>query len=412
MRTDSILVIPYADGIGDFVNMQPLLAAARRRFPEAAFTVAASEHGKLLINDPNIEVATPSALKLEPGRLAIVRPLLPQTLLAWMAGPVFDRELGPFDLVINFFYAWERGMDFRTYWTPQVPPLPGAVHTLDFLADALERELDVVITPTQRKPRLVLRPSAVKWASRFWIEHDLEDARVVGLVPFTNMRIKRWPLHNWLRLDADLRSRGLRTLLFCDRPDGPLQQALGCAGQDPTAGRTAGGGAIPVYTSLDNVAGLLARCDLVVGVDTGLLHMAGALGVPWVGLFGPTNPDVTGPYDRSRGIALVAPFPKEPSCAGCWKHFKYENDRCLTFLPSNGSCMSYLQEPEVLAACLQMLDRGTALPGVPGAGLPDYAARQPDVGFAGTFAEPVSAGPPAYFEHPSCEFCVPPAYRP
>jgi ADP-heptose:LPS heptosyltransferase len=50
-----------------------------------------------------------------------------------------------------------------------------------------------------------------------------------------------------------------------------------------------------VHASLDRVAALLDRCDLVVGVDTGLLHMAGALGAPWVGLFGPTNPDVTGP---------------------------------------------------------------------------------------------------------------------
>jgi ADP-heptose:LPS heptosyltransferase len=351
MRTDTILVIPYADGIGDFVNIQPLLAALRRRFPEAEFTVAASEHGNFLINDPAIEVATPSGLSYEPGRLAVaLRPLLPQRLLAWVAGPLFDRELGPFDLVINFFYAWERGMDFRTYWTPQVPPLPGAVHTLDFLADELERELELVITPEQRKPRLMVRPSASKWASRFWVEHDLEGTKVVGLVPSTNMRIKRWPLRNWVRLDAHLREWGCRTLLFCNEPDGHLQHAFMQAGSE----------AIPVCTTLDNVAGLLARCDLVVGVDTGLLHMAGAVGARWVGLFGPTNPDVTGPYDRSGGVALVAPFVKRPTCAGCWKHFKYESDKCLTFpesLPGTpASCMSYLKEDEVLAACHSMLE--------------------------------------------------------
>ena len=124
MRTDSVLVIPFADGIGDFINVQPLLAALKRAFPRAAFTVAASEHGNQLINDPTIEVVKPSGFDYEPGRLAIaLRPLLPQTLLAWMAGPTFDRELGPFDLVINFFYAWERGMDFKTWrMTPMVAP--------------------------------------------------------------------------------------------------------------------------------------------------------------------------------------------------------------------------------------------------------------------------------------------------
>jgi ADP-heptose:LPS heptosyltransferase len=344
MRTDSILVIPFADGIGDFINVQPLLTALKRSFPEAGFTVAASEHGNQLINDPNIEVVKPAGFNYEPGRLAIaLRPLLPQKLLAWMTGPMFDRELGPFDLVINFFYAWEKGMAFKTYWTPQVPPVPGAQHSLDHLADEIERQLDITITKEQRQPRLVLRPSALRWASRFWTEHDLEEERVVGLVPSSNMAIKRWPMQKWLQLDEHLREMGLKTLLFCDKQDSAQERAFARAGST----------ALPVYTQLDNVAGLLARCDLVVGVDTGLLHMAGALDIPWVGLFGPTNPVVTGPYNTSGGIGLVAPFMKEATCGSCWKHFKYEDDTCRTLL--HGSCMQYLEEADVLASCVEML---------------------------------------------------------
>lgn len=346
MRTESILVIPFADGIGDFINVQPLLAALKRRFPDSELAVAASEHGNQLINDPTIEVLKPSGFNYEPGRMAIaLRPLLPQKLLAWMAGPLFDRELGPFDLVINFFYAWERGMNFRTYWTPQVPLVPGAVHSLDFLADELGEALDFTIPLEQRKPRLVLRPASRLWASRFWSEHSLDGRKVVGLVPSTNMDIKRWPVQNWLKLDAHLRASGYRTLLFCDEPNSPVEQAFARSGSD----------AVPVFTTLDNVAGVLDLCNLVAGVDTGLLHMAGALDVPWVGLFGPTNPEVTGPYDRSNGISVVAPFAKEPSCGGCWKHFKYEDDSCRTL--STGSCMSYLAEETVLRACQDLLDQ-------------------------------------------------------
>ena len=356
MRTDTILVIPFADGIGDFINVQPLLAALKRRFPEAAFTVAASEHGNQLINDPTVEVVKPSGFDYEPGRMAIaLRPLLPQTLMAWMAGPVFDRELGPFDLVVNFFYAWERTMNFRQYWTPQVPLVPGAVHSLDCLADEIERQVGVPIPAEQRKPYLLVRPTAQRLAARFWEENSLGGERVVGLVPSTNMMIKRWTLNGWLQLDAHLREQGYRTLLFCDRPNSSTQRAFANAGSP----------ALPVYTSLDNVAGLLNRCDLVVGVDTGLLHMAGAMDVPWVGLFGPTNPEVTGPYDRSNGVSLVAPFVKEPTCGACWKHFKYEDDSCRTL--DMGSCMQYLPEESVLRACLQMLERGRGrrVPAVP-----------------------------------------------
>lgn len=353
MRAETILVIPFADGIGDFINVQPLVASLKRRFPEATFTVAASEHGNLLVNDPSVDVVKPSGFNYEPGRMAIaLRPLLPQKLLAWIAGPTFDRELGPFDMVINFFYAWEKGMDFRAYWTPQVPAVGGAVHSLDFLADEIEKQLNLRITPEQRKPRLIVRPAASLYASRFWIEHELDTQKVVALVPSTNMVIKRWTLGGWLKLDARLRESGYRTLLFSDSKSSSVQRAFEAAGST----------AIPVQTSLDNVAGILARCDLTVGVDTGLLHMAGAVDTPWVGLFGPTNPEVTGPYDRSKGIGLVAPFVKEASCGGCWKHFKYEDDTCRTL--QHSSCMSYLEERDVLAACTQMLNRERAIPPV------------------------------------------------
>jgi ADP-heptose:LPS heptosyltransferase len=353
MRADTILVIPFADGIGDFINAQPLIAALKRRFPRAAFTVAASEHGNRLLNDPTVEVVKPSSLGHKPRKVAVaLRPLLPQKLLAWMAGPAFDRELGPFDLVINFFFAWERGMDFQKYWTPQIPLLPGAVHSLDYLADEIERQLGISITPEQRRPRLVLRPTSVRWAEGAWAEHGLEGERVVGLVPSSNMIIKRWPIAGWLALDRHLREEGCRTVLFCDREQSSVQRAF----------EEAGSGAVPVFTTLDNVAAALARCDLVVGVDTGLLHMAAALGVPWVGLFGPTNPEMTGPYDRAGGTALVAPFEKLPTCEGCWKHFKYQDDRCRTL--GEGSCLGSLGQEAVIRACIGLLDTPKKEPAV------------------------------------------------
>jgi ADP-heptose:LPS heptosyltransferase len=97
------------------------------------------------------------------------------------------------------------------------------------------------------------------------------------------------------------------------------------------------------------MAALLARCRLAVGVDTGLLHIAAAVGTRYVGLFGPTNPHVTGPYDRSLGTALVAPFPKSDTCAGCWRQFKYIDDHCRTI--PGGSCTGALQVEVVIDAC-------------------------------------------------------------
>ncbi|HMA33063.1 MAG TPA: glycosyltransferase family 9 protein [Chloroflexia bacterium] len=361
MLIQSVLVIPFADGIGDFINMQPLLAAIRAHFPEAEISVAVSEHGNLLCNDSAIRPVKPSWFNHEPGKATInLRWLLPQTALAWFAGPIFEYELGPFDLVVNCFFAWERAMDFRRTWTPQVPPAPEVVHSLDCLADELERELSITIAPEARKPHLVLRPEAQAEAARFLAEHGLaNDAPLVALVPGTNMAIKRWPLAHWLELDSRLRAArpDVRTLLFCDRPldRSSVATAFACAGSP----------AVPCYAPLDQVAALLARCRLTVSVDTGLLHMAGALNIPWIGLFGPTNPDVTGPYDPSWGEALIAPFRKPATCAACWKQaFKYEDDRCRTL--DRGSCMNKLAVSPVLHAVLRRLRLPHQVPVQPG----------------------------------------------
>jgi ADP-heptose:LPS heptosyltransferase len=384
LRTESILVIPFADGIGDFVNVQPLLAALRRKFPQARVHVAASGHGSYLVNDPEIQVVSPKTLDHSPTPMQIkLRRFLPQTVLAWCAGPVLDLELGPFDLVINLFYAWERAMDFRRTWTPQVPAQPNVVHTIDCLAEELERELNIRLPLAERKPYLLLRPEAQDKAAQFWAAHQVgATGPVVALVPVSNMVIKRWPADRWLALDRQLREAqpGLQTLLFCDSPVEENSMARRFA--------AAGSPALPIYQPLDEVAALLARCDLVIGVDTGLLHIAAALDTPWLGLFGPTNPAATGPYDISRGQALVAPYRKPASCGSCWKHFKYEDDRCRT-LTTADSCMSKLAvEPVVQAAQRLLVYPAPAYP-APVAPLPRWAPSAVPVEFgAGVFQHP------------------------
>ncbi len=48
--------------------------------------------------------------------------------------------------------------------------------------------------------------------------------------------------------------------------------------------------------SLVEVSALLTRCDLLVSVDSGLMHLASSLGVPVLAIFGPTDPARSGPF--------------------------------------------------------------------------------------------------------------------
>lgn len=344
----TILLVPFADGIGDFVNMLPIVEAVRARYPDARLTVAASGHARQLLPDDAVVVATPSWLRRGPTRpFVALRWLVSQRLVATASTLGLRGELGRFDLTINLFRTWEHGMAFARDWTPQVPARPGAIHTLDYLAEQLGA-WDLELPPARRFPRLASTPDARARTATEWERLGLTGAPVVGLVPASNMAIKQWPLDSWVRLNDVLQRRGLRTVVFLPDPMHPCARLLELAGRPPA----------PFVGDLSQVAAGLERCRLVVGVDTGLLHMAAALGTPYVGLFGPTNPDVTGPYDRALGICLIAPFPKERRCTGCWESFKYEDDRCR--VPSRGSCTTALDVGAVVASVDSLLARGGA----------------------------------------------------
>jgi ADP-heptose:LPS heptosyltransferase len=67
------------------------------------------------------------------------------------------------------------------------------------------------------------------------------------------------------------------------------------------------------------IAGVLARCDLLVGCDTPLLHLAAAVGTAVVGLFGPTDGRVRGPYGRDhRVIQALTPRPSNGALPAEW----------------------------------------------------------------------------------------------
>jgi heptosyltransferase-1 len=68
----------------------------------------------------------------------------------------------------------------------------------------------------------------------------------------------------------------------------------------------AGGNAFMIRSTIGQLIALTRRARLFVGGDTGPLHLAAALGIPTVGLFGPTDPARTGPFG-TKCVALRHP---------------------------------------------------------------------------------------------------------
>jgi heptosyltransferase I len=98
---------------------------------------------------------------------------------------------------------------------------------------------------------------------------------------------KEWPEEHWISLGKALGSR-----------TGSLVLPWGSEIERTRSVRIAaalGNARVPERQSLDRVAALIAGTSFVIGVDTGLLHLAAALGVPLVAIFVGSEPGLTGP---------------------------------------------------------------------------------------------------------------------
>lgn len=131
------------------------------------------------------------------------------------------------------------------------------------------------------------------------------------LLTMTSRADKLWPEAHWGALARSLAARGMRSVL----PWGSDAERSRCE----RIAAALPGAIVPPRLGLAEIARLLAGARCVVGLDTGLAHLAAALGVPTLGLFCGSDPARTGlfagPHARNLGAAGAAPEPGEAIAA-------------------------------------------------------------------------------------------------
>ena len=133
-------------------------------------------------------------------------------------------------------------------------------------------------------PSLPLDPADEKWASEVAARNR---EKFVVLSPGAGWGAKQWPAERYGKLAGALADAGYDVLVN----HSPAEKTL--ADQVKQA---SDGGAHPIECSISELTALLRRAKLVVGGDTGPVHLAAALEVPVLALFGPTDPKRTGPF--------------------------------------------------------------------------------------------------------------------
>ena len=116
------------------------------------------------------------------------------------------------------------------------------------------------------------------------------------LFTMTSREDKLWPEEQWCALGTALEARGLHCLL----PWGTEEEKRRCE----RIAAAVRGAVVPRRMTLAELARLASKAHCVVGVDTGLAHLAVALGVPVIGLYCGSDPALTGLYGSERAINL------------------------------------------------------------------------------------------------------------
>lgn len=143
-------------------------------------------------------------------------------------------------------------------------------------------------------------------------EQDMQD--FVLLNPGAGWGAKQWPAERYGQVARQLADNGLKSWINL----GPGEEDIGRTVE------AASGGAAQIFSgSLTQLIALTRRARMFIGGDTGPMHLAAALGVPVVGIFGPTNPARNGPFG-TRSIVL-----RSPSSGTSYKHVARLDDGLL-----------------------------------------------------------------------------------
>jgi heptosyltransferase-1 len=306
------ILLVKTSSLGDVVHNLPVASDIRARFPEAQI-------------DWVVEESLADIPRLHPA----VTGVIPVTLRRWRR-EIFSAQtwaalgelrtrlrVGAYDQVIDtqgllksallarLAPGRRSGLDLRSSREPLRPfysrtySIPWGQHAVERNRQLAAKALGYALEPrVEYGIRAPQRPTApADWAT------VLAPGKYAVLLHATSARAKLWPEHQWVKLGDHLHHRGVRCVL----PWGtPAEQA-----RSERIAKLLRDAIVPPRLAIRDAAWLLGQARIVFGVDTGLSHLAAALGTPTVGIYCATDPAATGLYGATsaRNVGTIGHVP-------------------------------------------------------------------------------------------------------
>ncbi|MGH7497145.1 MAG: glycosyltransferase family 9 protein [bacterium] len=325
------ILIMRLRGIGDVVLTLPLLDNLRLAFPQAQIDyLTEPPSAPLLQNHPALQevlvLAHKSWKRLAPLEQARSHWSFVRALRGRRYDWVIDLFGNPRTALLVLLSGARRRIGFnfrgrRHAYNVIVEPRGDRLHAIEFNLDVLRALRVPILTDTLSLP---IANDAAAFVGRFWLQHALDSSpMVIGINAFGGWYTKRWPLPAFAELGTRLQRESNAKIVLLWGP-GEREEVNQLAGMMKTPPLLA------PETTLPQLAALLARMDLLVANDSGPMHLSAAVSTPVVAIFGPTRPDLQGPWGAGHTVVLKSGLP----CLGCnGLTCKIQTHDCMQQLP-------------------------------------------------------------------------------
>ena len=276
--------------IGDFIVTLPVLQALRAQWPTAHVEIWGYPHIAELAVAGGWAQSVVSLDRAEMARFFVPEPSFTDAQVA---------AVRSFDLVFNYLHdpVGQVRSNLLLAGAKQVlsgSPIVKRGHAVPFLLEPLQA---LAIYETDLVPELDLSGEA-RAAARNRLRAEGLKQRPVAVHPGSGGAAKKWPADRFLEIARRLRGRGREVVAILGEAD--RAEAVLLAREMPE---------LPVLANLPLVelAAALSECGAFLGNDSGITHLAAAVGLPVVALFGPSDAETWAPRGRGDIRILRAP---------------------------------------------------------------------------------------------------------
>ncbi len=343
------LLIVRLGAMGDVIHGLPAVGALRAAFPQAMLGWLIEERwAELLCTLSTPRSGPPSPRRPLVDRLHTVNTRqwrrAPFSAATWerVAASLSDLRSTRYDTVVDFQGAVRSSLLAR--WSG-APVIYGAAQPRENLASMFytrqiitrgEHVVEQNLSLAEAVAHRALKISKVELPRDDAADQECErrlkaqgTQEFALLNPGAGWGAKQWPAERFGEVARRLAENGLRSLINVGPGEADLARAV----------EAASGGTAPTVTgSITQLIALTRRARLFIGGDTGPMHLAAVLGVPVVGIFGPTDPARNGPFG-TRSIVL-----RSPASSTSYSHVLRPDDGLLE-----------ISAGEVVAAARQLL---------------------------------------------------------